>query len=241
MSAAARTFAVTLFEDFAATRKREVSWSLDSLAEMVRSTSAANKDALPWLKLARFGPLPNPHSNSGSLRWNGNVIGISGAVGDYDGEKITPQEAAERLGKTGVAGLIYTSPSHMLDGHGPRWRVVCPFSAELSPDDHYHMVCRLNGLFDGQLATESFTLSQSYYFGRVGENPAHEVIVCDGTATLDLCDELDRIAIGKSNGHARQHTSGAEPQAPIEDIRAPLAIIPNRPVMGPASLLGRVE
>jgi len=231
---APRSFAVTMFDDFAATARREASLSLEELAELVRTTSAPTKEALPWLKLARFGPLRNPSSNSGSLRWNGNVLRISGVVADYDGELITPQEAAERLDKAGVAGLIYTSPSHMLNEHGPRWRVVCPFRAELPQDDHYHMIARLNGLFDGELASESFTLSQCYYFGRVGDNPVHEVIICEGTATLDLCDELDHSAVGKFNGYDRQRAAGADPQAPIEDIHAALALIPNPiPSWGP--------
>jgi hypothetical protein len=227
------SFAVTLFEDYAATTKREVSLSLDALAEMVRSTSAATKDELPWLKLARFGSLPNPKTNSGSLRWDGNVSRISGAVADYDAEEITPREAADRLDKAGVAGLIYTSPSHMRDGHGPRWRVVSPFSEELLPNDHYRMIARLNGLFGGQLAPESFTLSQCYFYGRIDGSPVRDVIISDGTTALDQCPELDRGAIGKPNGRDR-HEAGAEPQAPIEDIRAALAIIPNPvPSWGP--------
>jgi RecA-family ATPase len=228
------SFAVTIFEDVAATTKRELSVSLDSLAELVRSTSAPAKDRLPWLKLGRFGPLPNPKSDSGSLRWNGNVLRLSGAVADYDGEIITLGEAGERLDKAGVAGLVYSSPSHMRNGHGPRWRVVCPFSAELPPDDHYHMIARLNGLFGGELATESFTLGQCYYFGSVGNNPAVEVIVSEGATALDLCDELDLSAVGKPNGHAKADAAGRDPQAPLDDIRAALELIPNPvPSWGP--------
>jgi RecA-family ATPase len=221
-----KTVAVTVFPNYAAVTKREESLSLEALAERIRTTSAPAKEDLPWLKFARFGPLPNPKSKSGSLRWNGNVQRLSGVLADYDGEQITPGEAAEKLDKAGISGLIYTSPSHMLNGHGPRWRAACPFSKELPPDRHYQMVSRLNGLFGGALATESFVLSQCYYFGSVNGNPAHEAIVVDGTATLDQCDELDESAIGKPNGDGKVHAS-AEPEAPIEDTRAALALIPN--------------
>ena len=114
------------------------------------------------LKFARFGTLPNKH---GSLRWNGNVRDLSGVVGDYDGEKMSIDEAVERLDKAGVTVLVYSSPSHMWDGHGPRWRVCCPFSAPLPPDQHYQMMSRVNAVLGGVLASESWTLSQSYYYG----------------------------------------------------------------------------
>jgi hypothetical protein len=225
--------AVTFFQDFAARTKSEASLTLEALAERIRTTTAATKDELPWLKLALFGPLPNPATVSGSLRWNGNVQRISGVVVDYDGEEITPEEAAERLDKAGIAGLIYTSPSHLLNGHGPRWRACCPFDKSLPPDRHYQMVARLNGLFGGALAPESFVLSQSYFFGSVNGNPAHQAIVVDGMTTLDQCDELDEIAFGKPNGDGKTHPGG-QPEAPVEDIRAALAVIPNPvPSWGP--------
>jgi len=223
----APAFAVTFFTDHAAKTKREESLSLERLAERIRHTTAARKDGLPWLKLARFGPLPNPTGRSGSLRWNGNVLRVGGVVVDYDGEKMMPGQAAERLAKGGISGIVYTSPSHMLEGHGPRWRVCCPFSHELPPEDHYQMVARLNGLLGGVLAPESFTLSQSYYFGSVGGNPAHEVIVVDEMTMIDQCDELDRIAIGKPNGGNAHAKPGTDPQADIQDIHTALDLIPN--------------
>jgi hypothetical protein len=223
----ASAFAVTFFRDFAARTKSEESLTLEALAERIERTSAASKDSLPWLKFARFGPLPNPATRSGSLRWNGNVLRISGITADYDGEQITPQEAADRLDKAGINGLVYTSPSHLLNGHGPRWRVCCPFVRELPTDRHYQMMARLNGLFDAKLAPESFTLSQAYYFGAVGNNAAHRAIVVDGTQCLDQADELDLTAAGKPNGNSRKEGAGADPQAPIEDIRAALAAMGN--------------
>src|SRR5215472_10954000 len=164
------SFAVTFFRDHEATTKADRSLTLEELAELVRTTTATRKDALPWLKLARFGTIPNPRTASGSLRWNGNVLRLSGVVADYDAEHMSPQGAAERLDKAGIRALVYTSPSHMLNGHGPRWRVVCPFGRELLPDRHYQIVARLNGLFGGALAPESFVLSQAYYYGAVEYN-----------------------------------------------------------------------
>jgi RecA-family ATPase len=216
-------FAVTFFRDYAATTKIEENLSLEALAERIRATTASEKDRLPWLKAARFGSLP---TKNGSLRWNGNVKKLTGIVVDYDGEQMTLDEAIDCLDKSGITGLVYSSPSHMSNGHGPRWRAVCPCFAELQPDQHYRMVARLNGLFGGILAPESFTLSQAYYFGSVNGNLAHQAIVVDGLQCLDQADELDASAIGKPNG-ATQTTPSGNPEAPIEDIRAALAIIPN--------------
>ena len=224
---AVKSFAVTFFTDYAAKTKTEESLTLEALAKRIRTTTARKKEDLPWLKFARFGSVPNPKSKSGSLRWNGNVMRLSGVLVDYDGERMSIDEAAERLDKAGIDAIVYCSPSHYLDGHGHRWRVGCPFSKELPPDAHYQMVSRLNGVLGGVLTTESWTLSQAFYFGSVNDNPAHEAIVIDGLTKLDQCDDLDEIAIGKPNGNNSHAQPGPDPKAEIGDIKAALAVIPN--------------
>jgi hypothetical protein len=219
-----RTVSATVFPDYAAKTKNEISLPMEALAERIRTTTAPRKEDLPWLKFALFGPISSP-TNSGSLRWNGNVKKLSGIIGDYDGEEMPIEEAAERLDKAGIIAIVYTSPSHMREGHKHRWRVCCPFSVLCEPDRHYLMVARVNGVLNGVLAPESFTLSQAYYFGSVSNNPAHQVLVIDGTSTIDLCNELDQIAIGKPNSNGIGQAG--DPEAPIEDIRAALSIIPN--------------
>jgi len=214
--------AVTFFADHAAKAKSERHMSLSGLAEVVEQTSAPRKDALPWLKFARFGTTAKDHK--GCLRHDGNVVSLTGAVADYDGEEMSPEQAAERLDKAGIHAIVYTSPSH--NDAAPRWRACCPFSEELPPGRHYQMVSRLNGLLGGVLASESFTLSQAYYYGSVGGNPAHRAIVVEGLQYLDQANELDKIAVGKPNGGGRKCGSN-DPEAPIEDIRAALEVIPN--------------
>src|SRR4249919_3401013 len=97
---------VTFFDDHAAKTKTERRMSLASLEELVRRTSAPHKDSLPWLKFARFGTTAKDHK--GCLRHDGNVEKLSGAVADYDGEKMSPEEAAERLDKAGIHTIVYT-------------------------------------------------------------------------------------------------------------------------------------
>jgi hypothetical protein len=215
---------VTFFPDRAAKTKDEKRLTLAELADLIRATSAPTKEALPWLKLARFGKTANPKTRSGSLRWNDNVLGITGIVVDYDGEKLGVDEAVERLDKAGVSAIVYTSPSHT--DATPRWRVICPCSKELPPEQHYKLVSRVNGALGGILADESFTLSQSYYYGAVNGSPPPLVEIVNGVQCLDQCDELDEIGKPNGRGNGRAHAPG-KPQAPIADIIAALEVIPN--------------
>ncbi|WP_202396918.1 VapE domain-containing protein [Teichococcus coralli] len=114
------------------------------------------------------------------------------------------------LEKAGILGMIYTSPSHTADS--PRWRVLCPASAELRPDQRDHLMGRLNGLFRGILAPESWTLSQSYYYGSVRSNPSHVVALVDGQP-IDEADELENIWTPKAQSEPNPAGSTGEQAA----------------------------
>jgi len=151
--------------------------TLDELAEKIRTTKASAKDRLPWLKLASFG---NKKTANGSLRHDANVHGIYGIELDYDDEKLSFFDGYMKLKQLDIACLIYTSPSHTKDK--PRWRILAPTSEELKPEMRIRLVARLNGRLDGILGKhpESFTLSQSFYYGSVNGNPDHRVEVLHG-------------------------------------------------------------
>src|SRR4051794_21881908 len=187
---------ITFFTDCAARSKHEEVLAPAELARKIEQTVAAEKAWLPWLKLARFG---NVRSDKKSLRHDLNVQAISGIEADYDGEVVSFDKAVEIAEKGDLACIIYTSPSHT--EAKPRWRVLCPTSCELPPSDRAWFMARLNGLYRGIFAAESFTLSQSYYYGHLTESRDYLVKVIDGTC-IDLLDELDIIAIGKPNGAA---------------------------------------
>ena len=76
------------------------------------------------------------------------------------------------------------------------------------------MLGRLNGLFRGIFSHESWTLSQSYYFGSVKHNPAHSVQVIDGLP-IDDHDDLDTIRLGP----AGTGPSASPEQQPTDDAR----------------------
>lgn len=193
---------ITLFENFAAATKREETHSLADLAGRIRQTSRARKDWLPWLKLAQFGEI---RTEKNSLRNDANVLAITGIEADYDAEVMTVQEAVERLTKAGILSMLYTSPSHTEDT--PRWRVLCPTSVPLAPDRREKLMGRLNGLFRGVFSTESWTLSQAYYFGCVNRNPSHEVHVVEGSP-IDEHDDLDEVWHGKPATITSAHVNG---------------------------------
>ncbi len=195
--------AVTIFTSKEASTCREERRTLRQLARLIRATDAAAKDDLPWIKLACFG---RARSENNCLRNNANVLAITGIEGDYDAQIIGFDEAHETLLKAGIRALLYTSPGYTPET--PRWRVLCPLSREYPPARREAFLGRVQGLFHGAFAPESFTLSQSYYYGSVKKNPAHRVEVLDGDA-IDLRDDLDEIWMGKPGTKAACKPSGA--------------------------------
>jgi hypothetical protein len=182
---------ITKFPTAAASDRTEHRLRLRAILPALRDTRAAAKAALPWLKLASFG---DQRTDRGSLRSDRNLLTIHGVEGDYDGEQITLDRARRVLEQAGLAAILYTSPSHT--PQAPRWRVLCPTSVSLPPADRARLLARLNGLFVGALSRESWTLSQSYYYGAVGEAPHHAVIAIDGRP-IDMAADLDAGAISK--------------------------------------------
>ena len=190
-SALDRSLTITKFSDAKAARKLERSKSLRELAPIILNRTAPQKEALPWLKLAAFG---NVSTTRGSLRHNANLLTVDGIEGDHDAGTLTIEEASARLRSAGVAGLFYTSPSNTPEK--PRWRVLCPTSRPLPKEAREALCARLNGLLDGELAPESFSLSQAYFYGSVAGNTAHRVELIDGQA-IDSADGLDAAARGR--------------------------------------------
>lgn len=93
------TVVVTFFSDHAATTKREDRLSPEALAELIHTTTAASKEALPWLKLARFG---ENRSKGGALRNNDNVVAVTGVEADYDRGEMSLAEANDIIASAGI-------------------------------------------------------------------------------------------------------------------------------------------
>jgi hypothetical protein len=180
---------ISFFANYAATYKHEARLTATALADIVLSTSRDSKERLPWLKCARFG---DHRSERNSLRNNENVLAISGVEADYDDKRMSFEAAVRILRDANVFSLVYTSPSFTEEA--PKWRILCFCSRQYPPSERDRFLARLNGLFSGIFAPESWKLSQSYYYGSIRKNPSHRVMVIDGTP-IDLADHLDAIAI----------------------------------------------
>jgi hypothetical protein len=215
---ASAQFAVTFFDDYAAQKKRQRLVTLHDLAALIRSASAVEKSGLPWLKLARFG---NAKTGRGSLRHDRNMIAISGVEADYDGGEVPFDDAVDTAAKAGLLAILYTSPSHTPER--PRWRVLAPTRDEYPSGERAWLLGRLNGLYRGIFARESWTLSQAYYYGRVHGALAHCVEVVDGEP-IDQLHDLDLIAVGPpaSDGRGAKRAGtdiGAEARDDAELVR----------------------
>jgi hypothetical protein len=113
---------------------------------------------LPWLKLALF---ENKRSQNNSLRTNENVLQITGVEVEHDSGEIAFSTALATILKAGIRCIIYTSPSYV-PGAKERWRILVPLSLNREPEVREKFVARVNGLFGGKVAPESFVLSQAY-------------------------------------------------------------------------------
>ncbi|KFE34903.1 hypothetical protein DW2_10069 [Thioclava atlantica] len=213
---------LTRFPTRGAFQKKELTFSLADLARWIADQRAESKDGLPWIKLATFGPDKTPKK---SLRHNANVRTVTGLEADYDAGNMTPDAARDALEKAGVAGLVYTTPSHSPDA--PRWRVLAPFSGPLPPEAREDLMARLNGILGGALDPASFTLSQSYYAGNVEGGTPVETFLVDGQP-IDMVDGLAPIyKDGGSVKRERRAASGEGEGLALQHVREALLTIPN--------------
>ena len=99
---------------------------------------------------------------------------VYGLEGDYDGGLISVDEAISRLESHNIRGAVYTSPSHTPEK--PRWRsgtAEQPMFAGAARWPAGAPEWRPGRRAGG----ESFTLSQSYYYGQVDGAPEYRVAV----------------------------------------------------------------
>jgi hypothetical protein len=212
----AERFTVTYFADEFAKSLRTQQVTLPELRGLILRTTAHKKIFLPWLKCATFG---TKRTKLGSLRHNDNVTAISGLELDYDDEEVSIELGATLLRRARLKSLLYTSPSHT--DAKPRWRVLLPTSCDRPPQERKRLVARVDHACCGIFAPESFTLSQSFYFGSVKSNPAHRVIIISG----DYIDQRDDLAAGIESTAAPR----PNPERTCEEGRLmrALAFVPN--------------
>lgn len=161
---------LTVFTDYYATEKKELTLSISGLYEHLFITRAPIKSQLPLVSGCRFGDLK---TDKGSLRHDANVLGINAIIAEHDAGTMPFQQAVSLLSRAGVLCVMFTTPSHT--AAAPRWRAVVPLSSEQPPSAHGFLVDRLNGVLQGALARESWTISQSFYAGFLESGPDQHI------------------------------------------------------------------
>jgi hypothetical protein len=222
---------VTFFSDFAAKSYTTDSLTLSELQERIENASAREKSKLPWLKLAVFG---NKCSEKRSLRHDANVVQITGIELDYDIEQVSFDDAVKAVEATGIHALLYTSASHTPEK--PRWRILAPTSKPCAPELRYNLAARLNGVLKAKLnveviaKSESFALSQSYFYGWVCDSPKphHRAVVVQGA----FIDQRNDLAAYEASGGPPTRRTAATPTA---------AAMPARAMPAPAASIGRMS
>ena len=121
-----------------------------------------SKYDLPLISLGNYGECP---TTKGCIRHAANVQEVCGIEVDYDAGKMSIDEAAAKLTAARIEAVLYTSPSHTPEK--PRWRGLLRLAVPVAPKARAALVGRVNRVLGGVLARESFTLSQSFFIGRV--------------------------------------------------------------------------
>lgn len=204
----------TLFEDVQPTEKIEradVPWG-ELAARIKNAATYIDKAHCPLISLSEYG---ENFSEKGCIRHSGNVKRIFGVELDYDGEQMPLALAVKRLQEANLQAILYTSPSHRPDR--PRWRVLMPLSEPEVPAKRAEFVGRANRILGGVASRESFTLSQSFYIGRV-RGAEYEVAESEGRF-IDQAAEIEpQYFFGRGgNGEApRDPTTDADLRAAFE-------------------------
>jgi uncharacterized protein DUF3631/primase-like protein len=192
----------TIFDDVGAQQKRELPWSPDIVDPAITWLS---KEDCPLIKLALFGDQP---TERGSLRSNKNVIAITGAEGDYDGEVFAIEDAVALFEQSGIEGVFYTSASHTPDK--PRWRLLLPFSKDYTGTPAELKAWRTAALKKAesiigmQFEPESYVLSQSYYVGPV-KGADFACYHCEGIP-IDMGIDFSTVEVTKPKPAPNQET-----------------------------------
>jgi hypothetical protein len=137
----------TSFSDLRGLTKTDNQNTWADLVAMIKNPDPhACKAACPLLVLATFG---DKRTATGCLRHADNVITVTGIEGDYDGMKMSIDEASETLRAFGIRAVLYSSASH--SPALPKWRILLPLSRPHAPDARHALVARVNGLLGAYL------------------------------------------------------------------------------------------
>jgi hypothetical protein len=205
---------VTFFRNKSAQSLRVEELTLSEISVRIAGQTASSKEKLPLLELKTFG---EKRTGKTCLRHDANVVDFCGIEGDADDERLSFDAAVAKVREAKVRALVYTSPS-WVPGVKEKWRVLFPLSKTYLPERRTELVAWANGLLEGAFSPETFTLSQSYYYGHVGGQP-YRIEINDGDF-LDLREDLKARAIEKPGTTAKKRAGkgadGADVTVPAD-------------------------
>jgi len=187
---------ISIFKNLNAYDVEAVEGSWQVIIDVIKNEpERPNKHACRLFNLAAFG---TKKTSLGSLRSNDNILHITGITGDHDAGTMSIDQAVEALERCQIRAAVYPSARHTVEH--PRWRVVAPLAEPVSVAEHTALMNRLNGALGGTLAGESWTASQSFFFGPIAGRPYNVICTFDDPEDgefIDRLHELDVLAIGK--------------------------------------------
>jgi hypothetical protein len=184
-----RPLTITVFSDIHALSKDVSFVTLRDFSERMRNERAPTKAQLSLFSMCSYD---NNRTVKKSLRHDANVRECFCVTADHDGGTLSLADAADAVHRAGLAAVLATTSRYTKER--PRWRVIVPLSdplhctrtnaAGLALADYGRLVSRLAGIFpDNTLTLESWTLSQSWYFGSIDGAVDHGVLLLDGDAS----------------------------------------------------------
>jgi putative DNA primase/helicase len=179
----------TVWLNNSGTKKSQTTQAWPEFCQWLQELPPAKvKDDCKLIKLATFG---DKRTEKACLRHNANVLAVTGIEGDYDSEIMTPEQAIEMLEGHNLKAVI--APTFSATPDNPRWRVLTPLSEQITPDERLRYIEVLNGMLGGVLASESATLSQSFYIGVPAGAPYTVLHTFDDPGEGYTLDELDKM------------------------------------------------
>jgi len=178
---------------------------------------AKTKAGLPFIKLAVFS---GEKTKNNCCRHDKGVTAVTGCELDYDHGTLTINEAAARFEKAGVKAHLYPTPSNTEEN--PRWRGLLMFSESFRGTTDEMREYRKGAVraavevLGEDVANESYTLSQSYYYGEI-EGKNWFFIETEGA----LLDQVFDIASYEEASAQKAKLNGHEESlVPADAIRA---------------------
>jgi archaellum biogenesis ATPase FlaH len=215
----------TEFENVHGKKIEFYSDDIDNFVAHLAKAKAPSKEKCRLLSPVDFG---ENKSKNGSYRHDANVIGIDGVIGDYDDGMVPIEDAQKMLEANDIIAVLYSTPSSTQNK--PRWRVICQTSKTYPTAKHKPLTEFLNRHLGDILAKESFTLSQTFYYGDVGTND-YKVIKTKGTKYIDQVEMLDEQVLKEVKQTKLEILSvSLEPflaPALLNDLRSALGVIPS--------------